>query len=70
MAYEFKVEVITQRDSSFLPENLDPLQKLFDQGWEYVDNITQPISSSGGTYSNNLKSQIAVVLKREKSDLI
>lgn len=70
MKYEFKVKVLKECGDLLSTNDFIPLQKMFDEGWEYVDKITQPVSASGGNYSSSIRSVVAVVLKKEKPDLI
>jgi hypothetical protein len=61
MKYEYKVIELTESDESMT--SFDKLQKWFDEGWEYVDSITQPIAVGSGVW----KSAVGIVLRKEKS---
>ena len=69
MSYEHKVLVIVDKDSGLSENSLIKLQEYFDQGWEYVDQINQPVAICGNSYSTE-RSTVAVVLKRKNTDLI
>ena len=63
----YKAILLTE-GQKFDSESLDKLNKYFDEGWEYVDSITQSISGGGGyvTYSRTI-----VILKlKEQSNVI
>jgi hypothetical protein len=62
MKYNYKVIELTAYDQPMKSADLNKLQELFDDGWEYVDSITQPITT--GCYI--WKSAVGVVIRKEK----
>lgn len=66
MEYEFKIVVLADNDEDLDQGSLKSLQPLFDQGWEFVNQINQPVSLAGGSY-NTVKSAVGVVLKKLKT---
>jgi hypothetical protein len=64
--YEFKILVLADSDEDLDKGSLKSLQPLFDQGWEFVNQINQPVSLAGGSY-NTIKSAVGVVLKKLKT---
>jgi hypothetical protein len=66
MEYEFKIVVLADSDDDLDKGSLKSLQPLFDQGWEFVGQINQPMSLAGGSY-NHIKSAVGVVLKKLKT---
>ena len=54
----------------FLDAKIAELQTHFDQGWDYVDKLFQPVSTGGGSYHETERSEVIVIIKRKKSDLI
>ena len=42
----------------------DQLQKHFDEGWEYVDSISQTIAMTSSTYNRDY-GKVLVILKKE-----
>jgi len=65
MKYEYKIIELAPYDESLTIDDFDKLQKWFDEGWEYVDSIIQPIAS--GT-SSTWKSAVGVVIRKEKTN--
>jgi hypothetical protein len=70
MAYEFKIQTLVESGTDLEGSHIEILQKLFDEGWEYVDKLTQPVSAAGGSYGHSKESLVAVILKRLKPDLV
>ena len=70
MKYDFKVLLIVKDGDEITDSILEPLRKEFSDGWEYVDKIIQSVSTGGGSYHQTEKSAVAVILKREKPDLV
>ena len=66
MEYEFKIVVLADNDETLDKGSLKSLQPLFDQGWEFVSQISQPIALTGGSY-NTIFSAVGVVLKKLKT---
>ena len=66
MEYEFKIVVLADNDEVLDKGSLKSLQPLFDQGWEFVSQISQPIALTGGSY-NTIFSTVGVVLKKLKT---
>lgn len=62
MKYEYKITELTGFDDAMESSDFDKLQKMFDEGWEYVDSITQPIAVGSGVW----KSAVGVILRKEK----
>lgn len=62
MKYEYKIMELTGFDDAMESSDFDKLQKMFDEGWEYVDSITQPIAVGSGVW----KSAVGVILRKEK----
>ena len=44
-------------------DNSDFLNEKFENGWEYVDSITQSVSA-GGNYSFSKKGAVIVILRK------
>ncbi len=63
MKYEYKVIGLAELDDAMSISDVEVLQKWFDEGWEYVDSITQPFACGSGSW----KSAVAVILRKEKS---
>jgi hypothetical protein len=66
MEYEFKIVILAECNEYLKGEDLNILQSLFDQGWEFVSQIVQPVALAGSTH-NTIKSAVGVVLKRIKT---
>lgn len=62
MKYDYKIIELAAFDKSLMTADFDKIQKWFDEGWEYVDSITQPIAAG----SNVWKSTVGVVIRKEK----
>jgi len=65
MKYEYRIIPIAEFDESMLVENFTKLQEWFDNGWEYVDSLTQPIAVGSGVW----KSCVGVIIRKEKEDV-
>lgn len=61
MKYEYKVIELTTFDDSMRSSDFNKLQKWFDDGWEYVDSIVQPLAAG----SNVWKSAVGIVLRKQ-----
>jgi len=65
MEYEYKSILLTY-SSSIEEKHSQLLNEYFAKGWEYVDSISQPIST-GTQYE--AKGGIIVILKKKKDNL-
>jgi hypothetical protein len=63
---EYKSILLVEDDELIDETEVDTLNKEFDDGWDYVDSITQTVST-GNSYS--YRSGVIVILKREKVSL-
>jgi len=52
-------------DASITKEDNITLNKLFDEGWEYVDSINQPLTGSGQS-SYARFSNVIIILRKNK----
>lgn len=66
--YEFKSIMLNETGQRLSMDDLSNLNKYFDDGWEYVDSISQSasVSIAGSTYNSyDIAGKVAVVLKRK-----
>jgi len=63
MKYDYKVIELIGFDQTLDSGDFAKLQKWFDEGWEYVNSIIQPLST--GTNYSTKKSAVAVILRKE-----
>jgi len=62
---EYKSILLVEDDECMSEDHPEILNKYFEEGWEYVDSITQPIASGNYSY----RAGVIVVLKRDKVSL-
>ena len=63
MKYEYKVFILSDSEQSLGTQDFARLQRMFDEGWDYVDSIIQPLST--GTNYSTKRSAVAVILRKE-----
>ena len=61
MKYDYKIIELVEFDQALDSRYFAKLQKWFDEGWEYVDSLIQPISTGSDVW----KSAVGVILRKE-----
>ena len=65
MIYEYKSILLSYDDEDLSSGETEELNEWFDEGWEYVDKITQPVSTS-----NYTKRGAIIIIIRTPKDLL
>jgi len=63
MEYEYKSFLLVSEHTSLNGAHSEILNNYFNEGWEYVDTITQSIST-GGNYSTKRGATLVILKKK------
>lgn len=67
MDYEYKSILLDGDDSPLKDRHCTILNDYFKKGWEYVNSISQCITSHGSAYSKYYGSVIIILRKKNES---
>ena len=71
MAYEYKSLILGERKECLYQSDVNELNNLYEEGWEYVDAVSQStsISKGDGYGSPSTFGAVMVTVRREKATL-
>lgn len=69
MKYEYEAIPLATIDANLGNHEAEILNKRFKNGWEYVDSISQGVSSGGSSGSSGRRGTVIAILRKEKENI-